>query len=198
MLKIRPLVIDSILYATLFAFRLPVSRCSLKFHRFLYYVTYYTVFFHLALATLMNKINESKDCSESKANAGQEMPADFGLPTATFIVIAGMVGTGILTTSGFTVLDVGSNQWMLLLWVIGGITAICGALTVAELSAALPRTGGDYVYLYEAYRAIACFFVGMGVVSDRVCGAERGLGVRVRQVHHRSAVNLPGARRAFT
>ena len=49
-----------------------------------------------------------------------EMPADFGLPTAIFIVIAGMVGTGILTTSGFTVLDVGSNQWMLWLWVSEG------------------------------------------------------------------------------
>ena len=106
MLKIQSLVIDSILTQLLFALRLPVSRCSLKFHRFLYYVTHYTFFFHLALASLMNKINESKDCNESKGNAGQEMPADFGLPTATFIVIAGMVGTGILTTSGFTVLDV--------------------------------------------------------------------------------------------
>ena len=60
------------------------------------------------------------------------MPADFGFATATFIVIAGMVGTGILTTSGFTVLDVGSNQWMLLLWVLGGITAICGASDVGR------------------------------------------------------------------
>ena len=71
-----------------------------------------------------------------------------------------MVGTGILTTSGFTVLDVGSNQWMLLLWVLGGITAICGALTIAELSAALPKTGGDYVYLYEAYGPLPAFLSG--------------------------------------
>ena len=111
------------------------------------------------------------------------MPADFGLPTAIFIVIAGMVGTGILTTSGFTVLDVGSNQWMLWLWVLGGITAFSGALTVAELSAAIPKTGGDYVYLYEAYRSVARFLIGLGFVPDRVRGAERGLGVCVRQVH---------------
>ena len=99
----------------------------------------------------MTKINKNEDYIESTGDASHEMPAGFGLPTATFIVIAGMVGTGILTTSGFTVLDVGSNQWMLLLWILGGFTAICGALTVAELSAALPKSGGDYVYLYEAY-----------------------------------------------
>lgn len=88
------------------------------------------------------------------------MPADFGLSTAIFIVIAGMVGTGILTTSGFTVLDVGSNQWMLWLWLLGGITAISGALTLAELSAAIPKTGGDYVYLYEAFGPLPAFLSG--------------------------------------
>ncbi len=88
------------------------------------------------------------------------MPAEFGLATATFVVIAGMVGAGVLTTSGFTVYAVGSNQWMLLLWVLGGVIAVCGALTIAELSAALPRTGGDYVYLYEAYGALPAFLSG--------------------------------------
>ena len=58
----------------------------------------------------MFKLNESKESNESKTNSGQEMPADFGFATATFIVVAGMVGTGVLTTSGFTVLAVGSNQ----------------------------------------------------------------------------------------
>ncbi len=154
------LVIDSILTQLLFALRLPVSRCSLKFHGFLYYVTHYTVFCHLVLASLMNKINESKDSNESKGNVGADMPAGFGLPTATFIVIAGMVGTGILTTSGFTVLDVGSNRWMLWLWALGGITALSGALSLAELSAALPKTGGDYIYLYEAFGPLPAFLSG--------------------------------------
>ena len=49
---------------------------------------------------------------------------------------------------------------MLWLWVLGGITAICGALTIAELSAALPKTGGDYVYLYEAYGPLPAFLSG--------------------------------------
>ena len=94
------------------------------------------------------------------AESEQSMPAEFGLATATFVVVAGMVGAGVLTTSGYTVALVGSNQWMLFLWVLGGVTAVCGALTIAELSAALPRTGGDYVYLYEAYGPLPAFLSG--------------------------------------
>ena len=111
------------------------------------------------------------------------MPAEFGLPTATFVVVAGMVGAGVLTTSGYTVCDVGSNQWMLFLWVLGGITAVCGALTLAELSAALPRTGGDYVYLYEAYGPLPAFLSGWVSFLIGFAGPERGLGVCFRQVH---------------
>ena len=84
----------------------------------------------------------------------------FGLATATFVVVSSMIGTGVLTTSGFTVYFVGSNQLMLVLWVVGGIVATCGALTLAELAAAMPRTGGDYVYLTEAYGPLAGFLSG--------------------------------------
>jgi basic amino acid/polyamine antiporter, APA family len=116
--------------------------------------------FHLALAYLMPKVNRFEACDQAKPIVGQEMPAELGFASATFIVIAGMVGTGILTTSGFTVLDVGSNQWTLWLWILGGITAICGALTVAELSSAIPKSGGDYVYLYDAYGPLLAFLSG--------------------------------------
>ncbi len=84
----------------------------------------------------------------------------FGMATATFVVIASMVGTGVLTTSGYTVYYTGSNQLMLALWVVGGVVAICGALTLCELSAALPRSGGDYVFLYEAYGPLPAFLSG--------------------------------------
>jgi APA family basic amino acid/polyamine antiporter len=84
----------------------------------------------------------------------------FGLATATFVVISSMIGTGVLTTSGFTVYFVGSNQLMLILWVVGGVIAVCGALSLCELSAALPRSGGDYVYLHEAYGPLAAFLSG--------------------------------------
>lgn len=89
-----------------------------------------------------------------------KMPAEFGLWMAVCVVVASMVGTGVLTTSGYTMALVGSNQYMLGLWLVGGLIAVCGALTLAELSAALPKTGGDYVFLYEAYGPLAAFLSG--------------------------------------
>ena len=106
-----------------------------------------------------------------------EAPPAFGLATATFIVISSMVGTGVLTTSGFTVYAVGSNQLMLALWVVGGLLAVCGALTLCELAAALPHSGGDYVYLREAYGPLAAFLSGW--VSFLIgFGAPIGVGLR--------------------
>ena len=93
----------------------------------------------------------------------REAPAEgprFGLATAIFVVVSSMIGTGVLTTSGFTVYFVGSNQLMLILWVVGGVLALCGALTLCELSAAMPRSGGDYVFLSEAYGPLAAFLSG--------------------------------------
>jgi APA family basic amino acid/polyamine antiporter len=84
----------------------------------------------------------------------------YGMGTATFVVISSMVGTGVLSTSGYTVLETRSNALMLALWVVGGVAAICGALCLAELSAALPRAGGDYAFLYEAYGPLAAFLSG--------------------------------------
>src|SRR3954452_12751721 len=102
---------------------------------------------------------------ESATETSPDRPAPagaprFGLATATFVVVSSMIGTGVLTTSGFTVYFVGSNQLMLALWVVGGVLALCGALTLCELSAALPRSGGDYVFLSEAYGPLAAFLSG--------------------------------------
>ncbi|MDB5347741.1 MAG: amino acid transporter [Schlesneria sp.] len=101
--------------------------------------------------------------SVAETNSTHESPPTgprFGLMTATFVVVSSTIGTGVLTTSGFTVYLVGSNQLMLVLWVIGGVLAMCGALTLCELSASLPRSGGEYVFLSEAYGPLAGFLSG--------------------------------------
>lgn len=97
---------------------------------------------------------------EPAGDGSGKMPAEFGLSMATFVIVASMVGVGILTTSGFTVYFVGSNQVMLGLWVLGGVIAASGALTLCELSTAMPKTGGDYIYLHEAYGPLAAFLSG--------------------------------------
>jgi len=84
----------------------------------------------------------------------------FGLSTATYVVIASMVGVGILTISGFIIKDTGSASVMLVLWLLGGVLALCGALTVAELAAAMPHAGGEYVFIREAYGRPWAFLYG--------------------------------------
>ena len=129
------------------------------------------------------KIAVFGNAQKEPAQSLEPMPAEFGLPTATFVVVAGMVGAGVLTTSGFTVARVGSNEWMLILWIIGGITAVCGALTIAELSAAPAANGWRLRLLARGIRAFTGIFVGLGLILDRIRRSDRGIGVSVLQVH---------------
>ncbi len=84
----------------------------------------------------------------------------FSLWTAIAVVVANMVGTGIFTSLGFQVLDIHSPFVLMMLWVVGGVTALCGALTYAELSARLPRSGGEYNFLSQTWHPSAGFVSG--------------------------------------
>jgi APA family basic amino acid/polyamine antiporter len=86
--------------------------------------------------------------------------AKIGLWTATFMVIANMVGTGVFTSLGFQVVDIKSGFPIELLWVLGGIAALCGALTYGELGTALPRSGGEYHLLSRIVHPVAGFLSG--------------------------------------
>ncbi|HEX3816726.1 MAG TPA: amino acid permease [Chthoniobacterales bacterium] len=80
--------------------------------------------------------------------------------TATCIVVANMVGTGIFTSLGFQVGDLPSGFAIMALWAVGGLCALCGALSYAELAAALPRSGGEYHFLREIYHPAVGFVAG--------------------------------------
>jgi len=71
-----------------------------------------------------------------------------------------MIGAGIFTTSGLLLGELGSPGLMLGLWVAGGVLALCGALCFGELGAAMPRAGGEYVYLGELYHPLLGFLTG--------------------------------------
>jgi APA family basic amino acid/polyamine antiporter len=83
-----------------------------------------------------------------------------GFFTAISIVIANIIGTGIFTSLGFQLADIQSGFPLLMLWVIGGTAALCGALCYGELSAALPRSGGEYHFLSEIYHPALGFMAG--------------------------------------
>ena len=70
---------------------------------------------------------------------------------ATAVVVASMIGTGVFTSLGFQLLDIQSTFPLLLLWVVGGAAAFCGAVSYAELGAAIPRSGGEYTFLSRIY-----------------------------------------------
>jgi len=83
-----------------------------------------------------------------------------GFLTACGIVIANIIGTGVFTSLGFQVVDIHSGFALVMLWIVGGIAALCGALCYGELSAALPRSGGEYHFLSEIYHPALGFMAG--------------------------------------
>ena len=71
-----------------------------------------------------------------------------------------MIGTGVFTSLGFQLVDIQSAPAIIMLWLIGGLSALCGALSYAELGAALPRSGGEYHFLTDIYHPCAGFISG--------------------------------------
>jgi APA family basic amino acid/polyamine antiporter len=80
--------------------------------------------------------------------------------TATAIVVADMVGVGVFTSLGFQVKDITSGFSLLLLWIVGGIVAMCGAVCYAELAAMFPRSSGEYNFLRRIYHPAFGFMAG--------------------------------------
>lgn len=84
----------------------------------------------------------------------------FSPRTAIAVVIANMIGTGVFTSLGFQLETIQSGFVIIMLWVVGGVAALCGALSYAEIGAALPRSGGEYNFLARMYHPGAGFVSG--------------------------------------
>src|SRR3954469_21638835 len=79
---------------------------------------------------------------------------------ATMIVVGSMIGSGIFITSAESSRLVGSPGWLLAAWALAGVMTITGALCCAEIAAMIPRAGGQYVFLREAYGPSFGFLFG--------------------------------------
>ncbi|MFL2983277.1 MAG: APC family permease [Candidatus Neomarinimicrobiota bacterium] len=86
--------------------------------------------------------------------------------TATSFIVASMIGTGVFTSLGFQLIEIKSIFPLLMLWVTGGIVALAGALTYAELGTAFPRSGGEYNLLSRIIHPSIGF--SAGVVSSTI------------------------------
>src|SRR5262245_27843807 len=92
--------------------------------------------------------------------SGPGLLRQIGFYSAAALVISNMAGTGIFTSTGFMAGDLGSAPLILIAWTVGALFAFAGALTYSELGVNFPRSGGEYVYLTEAYGPTWGFMTG--------------------------------------
>jgi len=114
--------------------------------------------------------------------------------SATLIVIANMIGTGVFTTLGFQLAGLSSPFAVLLLWVVGGVGAFCGALCYGELGALMPRSGGEYTYLSRIYHP-ALGFVSAWV--SLVAGFAAPIALAAMALAEYAGALLPGLDKTF-
>ncbi len=108
--------------------------------------------------------------------------------TAILIVVANMIGTGVFTTLGLQAEGVPDGAALLLLWLIGGVIALCGALCYAELAAALPRSGGEYHFISRIYHPLLGQLAGWVSVT---VGFAAPVALAAMAMGHYAATFLP-------
>jgi basic amino acid/polyamine antiporter, APA family len=89
-----------------------------------------------------------------------ELKRQVGLRTATALVVGEVIAVGIFLTPAGMAKSLGSPLWLLIVWLVMGAMAVCGALCYGELAARYPEAGGGYVYLREAYGRPVAFLYG--------------------------------------
>ena len=128
--------------------------------------------------------------SEQKSLGQDHLRRGLGLLDATMIVVGSMIGSGIFLTSAASARFVGSPGWLLAAWAIAGLLTITGALCCAELATMMPRAGGQYVFLREAYSPALGFLFGWslflviqtGTIAAVAIGFAKFMGVLAPQV----------------
>jgi APA family basic amino acid/polyamine antiporter len=94
-----------------------------------------------------------------------EKHGSMSLYTATCLVVANMVGTGVFTSLGYQLAGGLTPFVVLMLWLVGGVCAFCGSVAYAELAAALPRSGGEYNFLTRIYHPSVGFLAGWAAIT---------------------------------
>src|SRR3989441_7348666 len=122
--------------------------------------------------------------------AEQKFVRGLGLLDSTMLVAGSMIGSGVFIVSADISRLVGSAGWLLVVWTVTGVLTIVAALTYGELAAMMPRAGGQYVYLREAYSPLWGFLYGWtlflviqtGTIAAVAVAFARFLGVLIAAV----------------
>jgi len=105
------------------------------------------------------------------------LPRAIGYLGSTAIVVGTVIGSGIFLVPHNVAQYVGSVRSLLLVWIVGGVLSLAGALSFAELGAASPEAGGVYIYLRQAYGKLIAFLYGWGSLAVMESGAIATLAV---------------------
>lgn len=116
---------------------------------------------------------------EARDAWGERLPRHLGLWSAVAVLVGSTIGSGIFRVPAGVAAQLGDPGPVLLAWVLGGVIALCGALTYAELAAALPRSGGVFAYILEAFGPLPAFLFGWSelvVIRAAALGAIATIG----------------------
>jgi APA family basic amino acid/polyamine antiporter len=139
----------------------------------------------------MTNATRARVTTTAPAGAADTVDTEFtrglGLYDSTMLVIGSMIGSGIFIVSAVMARTLGSAGWLLVAWLVTGVLTIVGALAYGELAAMMPRAGGQYVYLREAFSPLWGFLYGWtlflviqtGLVAAVSVGFARYLGVLI-------------------
>src|SRR5213080_1965739 len=122
--------------------------------------------------------------------ANQKLVRGLGLLDSTMLVAGSMIGSGIFIVSSIIARQVGSPGWLLVVWIVTGLLTLTAALSYGELAAMMPKAGGQYVYLREAFSPLWGFLYGWtlflviqtGTIAGVSVGFARYLGVLVPSI----------------
>jgi APA family basic amino acid/polyamine antiporter len=127
----------------------------------------------------------TQDETHGSRTSTPRLVRELGLLDATMIVMGSMIGSGIFLTSAESARLVGAPGWLLLAWALSGLLTVTGSLCCAELAAMMPRAGGQYIFLRNAYGRLFGFLFGWalflvvqsGTIAAVAVGFARFLGV---------------------
>src|SRR5258708_18228354 len=127
---------------------------------------------------------------------GVTLVRGLGLLAATAIVVGDVIGTGVFLKARVMTCNVGSPGLVVTVWVVGGLLSLAGALTYAELAVMMPRAGGEYVFIREAYGRLWGFLYGWTRFFVASTGGPAGLAARLAVFLNISSGGTLGARHA--
>jgi APA family basic amino acid/polyamine antiporter len=132
----------------------------------------------------MHESSQTLPAGKADAGLDTEFHRGLGLFDATMVVVGSMIGSGIFIVSADMARLVGSPGWLLVAWVLTGVLTVTAALSYGELAGMMPRAGGQYVYLREAFSPLCGFLYGWTLFLVIQTGTIAAVGVAFAKFTH--------------